>query len=199
MTEAIKKEVTIGDCRVECCDRQTYAKGYCEPHYRRLRKYGDPLGGKTLRGSPHQFLKDIQRIETDECVIWPFHIQSTGYGQVRFRGANINAHRAALILSTGVDPAEKHAAHEPVVCHNRACVNPRHLRWATPAENMQDRAKDGTQPRPFGELQGSSKLTQEDVASIRGSKKRQKELAKEYGVSRSQISRIVRRERWAHV
>lgn len=37
------------------------------------------------------------------------------------------------------------------------------------------------------------------VAGIRASNKPQKELAELYGVSKQQISKIVRRERWTHV
>lgn len=29
-------------CPVAGCDRDVYCKGYCEPHYRRFRKFGDP-------------------------------------------------------------------------------------------------------------------------------------------------------------
>lgn len=29
-------------CSVESCDRKVLARGYCDPHYQRVRKYGDP-------------------------------------------------------------------------------------------------------------------------------------------------------------
>lgn len=32
----------------------------------------------------------------------------------------------------------------PVICHNRGCVNPRHLRWGTRQDNIADRILDGT-------------------------------------------------------
>lgn len=112
----------------------------------------------------------------------------------------MNAHRAALIIHCGAPPSdEMHAAHAPLICHNRRCVNPRHLRWATPSSNMRDRDIDGTTFIATGERQGASKLTEQDVAGIRASNKPQKELAELYGVSKQQISKIVRRERWTHV
>jgi transposase len=64
---------------------------------------------------------------------------------------------------------------------------------------MADRAIDGTVYRPVGELQGASKLTAAAVAEIRASGLPQKALAERFGVSKQQISKIIRRERWAHV
>jgi hypothetical protein len=198
MTSPIKREVTIGNCRAFGCEGVAYSKGYCESHYRRFRKYGDPLAGKTPSREPELFLRKIT--ETDACIDWPYQVNENGYGQIRFAGKMMNAHRASLIIHSGhpVCP-DMHAAHEPVVCHNRRCVNPRHLRWATPKANMADRAIDGTVYRPVGELQGASKLTAAAVAEIRASGLPQKALAERFGVSKQQISKIIRRERWAHV
>lgn len=194
----IKKEVVIGDCRACGCSRRAYCKGFCEPHYRRFKKYGDPCAGKTPKGAPLEFLKSIPI--TDECVEWPYLVNEAGYGQVRFYGKMMNAHRASLIIHKGGPSSEwLHAAHAPRICHNRRCVNPRHLRWATPTANMRDRDLDGTTFYPAGERHGASKLTAENVASIRSSKRSQKELAEIYGVSKQLISRVIRGERWRHV
>lgn len=37
---------TEGICTVEACGRPKECKGYCDRHARRLRLYGDPLGGR---------------------------------------------------------------------------------------------------------------------------------------------------------
>lgn len=195
---SIVREERIGACGVRGCNRAAYCKGYCEPHYRRFAKYGDPLAGKTLNGAPLAFLRNIP--ETDDCVEWPFRTTDGGYGQVRFNGTNTNAHRVSLIIHKGEPESDDmHAAHAPEICHNRLCVNPRHLRWATAKENMRDRGLDGTQVRLAGEAHGASRLTTELVLKIRASNKPQKELAAIHGVSKQTISRIMRRERWSHV
>lgn len=195
---AIVKEERIGACRADDCDRSAYCKGYCEPHYRRFAKYGDPLAGKTPVGAPMAFLRNIPA--TDDCVEWPFRITGGGYGQIRFGGMNTNAHRVSLIIHKGEPESNNmHAAHAPEICHNRLCVNPRHLRWATPQQNMLDRGIDGTQVHLAGEAHGASKLTTEMVLKIRASRKSQKDLAETYGVSHKTISKIIRRERWSHV
>jgi hypothetical protein len=156
------------------------------------------LSGKTEKGKPIEFLKAI--CNTDLCVDWPFHLNSAGYGQVRFGGKMMAAHRASLIIHKGEPPFPYlHAAHEPTICHNRQCVNPKHIRWATPKQNMRDRAIDGTQVRLSGESHGASKLSENDVLAIRAADTPQRLLAAQYGVSIQTISKIQRRERWAHV
>ncbi len=80
--------------------------------------------------------------------------------------------------------------------------NPRHLRWATHAENMADTALDGTQEggrpaRAFGERNGRAKLTAEQVRSIRKDARGAAAVAAEHGVSRWTINEIRARRRWA--
>jgi hypothetical protein len=194
---AIVKDVTIGDCRVQSCTAPAYCKGFCEPHYRRFLEYGDPTAGKTQKGGPVAFLRSIPT--TDECVNWPYPVGVSGYGRVRLNGRMTNAHRASLIIHSGMNCDDLHAAHEPNKCHNRQCVNPRHLRWATPKENMQDCNLDGTAHRPAGSLHGAAVLTEQDVIAIRASQESQKALAGAYGVSKQTISKIILRQRWSHV
>ncbi len=35
-------------CAIPGCDKRLFERGYCYPHYYRLRKYGDPSGGRPL-------------------------------------------------------------------------------------------------------------------------------------------------------
>lgn len=195
---AIKKEVVIGDCPVNGCFNSISCKGFCERHYRRFLKYGDPIAGKTEKGAPIKFLENLP--DLDGCINWPFRITADGYGQIRYQGKNTNAHRISLIVNKGEpDNLTDQAAHKPLVCHNRACVNPNHLRWASPKENCLDRKIDKTEADFRGSKHGASKLTEREVIKIRKSNKLQKHLAEIYGVSKQTISRIQRLERWKHV
>ena len=77
---------------------------------------------------------------------------------------------------------------------------PSNLAWGTRADNEADKVKLGRSNR--GERCGTSKLTQQQVEELRqlaGTGLSTAALGKRFGVSQSQASRIVRRERWAHV
>jgi hypothetical protein len=88
---------------------------------------------------PAQTLIKAAQSQTDECILWPHAIDRCGYGACAFLGQNISAHRAVLILYSGLPrSADLQAAHDVSVCRSRSCVNPRHLRWATCFENRQD-------------------------------------------------------------
>jgi DNA invertase Pin-like site-specific DNA recombinase len=76
-------------------------------------------------------------------------------------------------------------------------VNKRHLRWATPVENMADTLVHGTRNR--GERHGIAKLTEDDVRIIRqmiASGHRQRMIAEKFGVQVMAISNINRRVTW---
>lgn len=81
-------------------------------------------------------------------------------------------------------------------CDNKWCVNPDHLVLGTQAENMQDKVDRGRQAK--GTAHGRVKLTEPAVLSIRErySPGKGVALAKEFGVSRRLIGKIVRRELW---
>lgn len=139
-----------------------------------------------------EFIEWASIIETTACIIWPFGVNLHGYGSVTLDGVTMNAHRAVLVLSRGPHPDGKPiAAHGE--CHNRRCVNHRHVRWASHQENSDDKKRDGT--TQHGERNPYVKLTDQQVAEIRakydGSWGQQRRLALEYGVTNGMIHVIV--------
>jgi DNA-binding NarL/FixJ family response regulator len=83
-----------------------------------------------------------------------------------------------------------HAAHS---CGRRACVNPNHIRWATPAENTADKRIHGT--HSIGEQNPMAKLSNAQVCEVRAlaaNGRKHTEIAKEFGMSNSTISQIVK-------
>ena len=183
-------------CEISDCGNKHYSRGWCGKHYQRWKRNGDPVGMLiTQKGKPLEFINLAINSNTDDCILWPYN-KSCGYGLVKYKGKKEQATRVCLILSENPPPTPTHhAAHLPVVCHNRACINPRHLRWATRKENMHDKVLDGT--HQCGESIWNSKLTEEQVLMIRKDTRRHKHIADDYDISPSTISLIKRRKNWA--
>lgn len=143
------------------------------------------------------FVDHAVKYKGDDCLPWP-HATNKGHGQVRYNGRTIGAHRLVLMLHSGPpsDPRME-AAHAPLICHNRLCVNPAHLRWATHAENMADTILDGT--TQAGERSNLAKLTAENIRFIRSSSLTGPALAEMFGVDPSNVAKIRKRKSWAHL
>ena len=144
---------------------------------------------------PERFWSKVDVGEVDECWEWQASEQGQGYGQFRVNHKMWLAHRVAWKLTFGPIPEGLCVLHK---CDNRGCCNPYHLFLGTRADNMADAARKGRMHR--GEADGNSKLTQEEVLEIRElyaeGEWTQRELADEFGVRNSHISRIVRRKSW---
>jgi len=190
-----QKEKTI--CIIPGCGMPSKGRGWCNSHYTRWRRHGTPLGGTATPGAPAAFLLDIAiPFNQSECLLWPFGKDRRGYGHIDLqdRGRTKLAHRLVCTLVHGA-PATPNleAAHN---CGNSSCVNPRHLRWATPKENQSDKIKHGTTNR--GERCATSRLTKTDVIQIRelALTMKQVDIAAKFGVSSSAIRHIIRRKNW---
>lgn len=148
----------------------------------------------------------------DECWHWLAGKSSAGYGKVWFEQKHNLAHRVAWILTHGEIQGDLHVLHK---CDNPACCNPGHLFLGTPADNMRDMAakgrsasgrRNGCFTRPDrvrrGVLNGSSKLTDDDVRFIRewvGAGWTRSDVAKAVGICSDAAYKIVRRDTWRHV
>lgn len=185
-------------CKVPTCIRSAKVRGYCMLHYKRVWRNGDarpaqPSKVEVYRRSLEHFQSTV-RLETDECIIWPFRIHK-GYGLL----GNRKVHVMACEIEHGPRPTGMMACHGP--CHNPACYNRQHVSWGTAKKNVDDRARDGTMM--IGEGHANAKLTDHSVSEIRRSYAEgcasQQILAERYGVSQNMISHIILRKKWRHV
>lgn len=104
----------------------------------------------------------------------------------------------AWILEYGELPKGSVVMH---ICDNPSCVNVKHLRVGTHADNVADKIakKRGND----GSRHGMSKLTEDKVRQIRSlyqnREANQYELAKRFGISQGTISEIINRKLWDHI
>lgn len=184
-------------CTVPECGSRAAQARLCWRHYQRKRRHGDVSVVKKEPGAAQRWLADHVAHSGEACLTWPFAKNPTGYGVVELRGRQTSVQFAMCTLAHGPAPSPDHQAAHSCGNGRKACANPRHLRWATRAENAADQLDHGTRAR--GERQGSSKLTEADVRNIRARAKTelQRDIAADYGVQPSQVSRIVRGAQWA--
>lgn len=97
----------------------------------------------------------------------------------------------------GPAPSPHHEAAHTCGRGSSGCINPNHLRWATPTENQADKIEHGTSNR--GERCAASRLTEDDVIEIRRLKGKmtQKEIAEIFGVNYITVGDIHNSRTWA--
>jgi len=125
--------------------------------------------------------------KTENCWNWTA-ATCCGYGYFWIIDKQYRAHRISWILSNGPIPDGLDVLHK---CDNRKCVNPDHLYLGTAVENHRDVFLRGKLP--------NSKLTKEQVLSIRQDPRLQREIAKEYGIVPSSVSEIKSHKRWNYL
>jgi hypothetical protein len=128
-------------------------------------------------------------------------VNEDGYEQVGLwaNGIKILARVNTLVLITfvGPKPDGMQSCHRNGVRHDN---RPENLRWGTAQSNIDDREAHGNTAR--GERSGQAKLTREAVAEIRRLRAEGRtfmSLAREFGVSKRQVMRVVRGEAWVHL
>ena len=122
-----------------------------------------------------------------------------GYGRFRFCAVNkrtLVSHRYAYERSVGPIPSGMFVCHQ---CDNPSCCNPAHLWVGSPAQNSMDCK---TKKRhSVGEKNHMTNLSEAQVNELRrryGSES-VSSLSARYGISKSSVYRIAKRQTWAHI
>ena len=188
-------------CAVLSCDNPLYIRGYCQSHYHRVLAHGHPQADIPLRkmtkpGVAMAWIRDNFRHDGEGCLKWPFSIDSEGRAVGSFGSLSHYASRVMCEIAHGKAPGPEFEAAHSCGCGHLGCVNPKHLRWLTRAENQAERADHGTTNR--GSRSGNAKLTEDDVRAIRaiGKSISATTLALSYGVTSTTIYSIRSRRLW---
>lgn len=128
-------------CTVFGCDNPVSYKtrGFCNAHYLRWNRHGDPLAGGPLRyADPEKAFEAYTIPEPNTgCLLWIGATHPYGHAQITVSSnVRMYAHRYAWERDNGPIPDGMLVDH---ICHTPQCVNADHLRLATKAENMQNR------------------------------------------------------------
>lgn len=118
-------------------------------------------------------------------VLWKEHVQTT-----------IRGHHAVAYAFLGPRPTGAYVCHKDGDRTNNCLAN---LYYGSPADNMADARRHGT--LAVGEAAGSSRLSEAQVQALlrAASNAPQSDLARQFGISQAQVSRIVNRQCWRHV
>ena len=145
-----------------------------------------------------RFWAKVERRGIDDCWEWTAYRTRAGYGRFGLGRRIVAAHRVAFTLMVARIPRGMLVCH---TCDNPPCVNPDHLFAGTHADNEADSRAKGR--AACGERSGHSRLRLSEVREIRNRyaqrEANQVSLAREYGVSQTTISAVVRRHTWRHV
>ena len=185
-----------GTCSVENCYMPLERYGLCRAHAIRKQRSGHELAGQTVQGMAAAFIEHVVTgPRTTECIEWPFYTHVLGYAMAKIEGKYFKVSRIVLsrLTSEPLD-TDLHALHDPILCNNRACVNPDHLRWGTNDENVADREIAGNTLR--GADVGTAVLTEDVVAAIWLASGTRPEIAKRFGVPFSLVRNIKTRRSW---
>lgn len=185
-------------CSVEGCENPPNGKkGMCNAHYLRQYRHGDVNHTERMANGTYQkWLLAHLDYEGEDCLKWPFATCKDGRGMTSIEGLK-QPHRWMCHMRHGPAPSDTHQAAHSCGKGHEGCVNPNHLRWATPVENAADREIHGTQAR--GEKHHSSKLTQDQVDLIRdmeGSGFTNAQIGALFGVHAETIGDIYRGITW---
>ena len=143
-----------------------------------------------------RFWSKVDKQGENECWNWTGCCMADGYGIFTLKKKSLLTHRMSLCITRG----QTQQPDKPCALHscknNRRCCNPSHLYWGNHSDNMKDRERDGNSNLLKGENHLKSKLTLEQVNTIRNIYPEKGNsyniLAKKYNVSKSCIAHIIR-------
>lgn len=128
--------MTARICSIEGCGRKHYARGWCNMHWSRWLRHGDPLAlYPDAKSEEDRFFVKVS-LSANGCWTWSGSRDKKGYGNFKRAGGwqapTVKAHRWAYVFFVTEIPDGLQLDH---LCRNHSCVNPWHLKPVTAAVN----------------------------------------------------------------
>ena len=157
-------------------------------------------------GLKRRFWAKVRKFDGDGCWLWSGALHNRGYGYFNIDGKMYLTHRVSWLLKNGTLPADLLVCHR---CDVKPCVRPDHLFLGTHGDNLHDAAVKGLMPRgdkhPMRRRPERSRtaiLTKENVVDIRAQRvggKTVEELARDFGLSKSAMYKVVSGTTWKNI
>lgn len=138
-----------------------------------------------IRGTIADRLQARTETMPSGCWHWTGALNSLGYGQLNFEGKRQLTHRLSFQLHVRPLAVGEQVLHH---CDNPLCLNPAHLFVGDPAANSKDKVSKNRHARGFS--LPHTKLAAGQVDEIRRSTQPQANLASQFGITQSTVSRI---------
>lgn len=142
------------------------------------------------------FWKKVEK--TDYCWNWTGKIRKDGYGVICINYKEHRVHRIVFKILGKVIDKENIVLHK---CDNPRCVNPKHLKIGTQAENLQDmRNKLRNKTCLKGFMNPNARFNKhqiEDILLMSKNGIQQHKIASMFNVCQQTISKIVTKKRYA--
>jgi hypothetical protein len=143
------------------------------------------------------YVEAVLNYDGEDCLIWPFSRSKDGYANMNRDGRKQRVQR--LVCEDVYGPPSSNLMEAAHSCGrgNEGCVSKKHLRWATHADNIADKAMHGTNRR--GEAAWAAKLAERDVLRIKQLTAlgvSTSALARQFQVSRAAIYDIASGKSW---
>lgn len=192
-----RKVNTSTTCTYPGCPRPRGNNGtlnFCQAHQERNRTGKDmdaPIADKRRGTVQERVYRRLPDVFTEECSEWQGRLNDAGYGIIRTGGRDepgIRVTNVVYEMFVGPIPDEHRLVRH--TCHNPPCVNPNHLVSGTDGDNMTDKMLAG---------RAAKKLTPDDVLAIRKDVRSARIVGKIYGVSKTEILFIRKRQHWSWV
>lgn len=175
--------------------------------YRKRQEIVRICGNNDCFNPNHLLFNEIDRFWSyvdktpDGCWMWEHSIDGGGYGIfVSYKYGREKSHRISYMESKGEIPSGLMVLHE---CDNPGCCNPDHLFLGNNQDNMADKVYKNRQSKLLGSRNGRSILKQEEVEQMRKDYESgnfsYRNLVNKYGISQTQVARILKKESWSWV